>query len=70
MVKNPPANVGDALQKDKAAHTSILSWEIPWTEESCGLQSRGSQIVRHNLETKQQNCCFLLFISKCFIVTD
>ena len=29
-------------------HSSILAWEIPWTEESGGLQSMGSQQVRHN----------------------
>ena len=37
-------------------HSSILAWEIPWTEELGGLQSKGSQTVRHrhNLVTKQQ----------------
>ena len=37
-----------------AAHSSILAWRIPWTEEPGGLQSMGSQRVRHNLATKQQ----------------
>ena len=32
----------------------ILAWEIPWTEEPGGLQSMGSQKVRHSLATKQQ----------------
>ena len=32
-----------------ATHTSILAWEIPWTEESMGLQR-----IRHYLVTKQQ----------------
>ena len=31
--------------------TSILAWEIPWTEEPEGLQSMGSQKVRHNCVT-------------------
>ena len=31
-----------------ATHSSILDWRIPWTEESGGLQSMGSQGVRHN----------------------
>ena len=31
-----------------ATHSSILAWRIPWTEESCGLQSMGLQRVRHN----------------------
>ena len=30
-----------------ATHSSILAWEIPWTEEPDGLQSMGSQRVRH-----------------------
>ena len=37
-----------------AAHSSILAWEILWTEEAGGLQSMGSQRVRHDLVTKQQ----------------
>ena len=50
MVKNPPAiqetqvqSLGreDALEKEMATHSSILAWEIPWTEESGGLQSMG-----------------------------
>ena len=32
----------DPLQKEMATHSSILAWEIPWTEESGGLQSMGS----------------------------
>ena len=37
-----------------ATHLSILAWEIPWTEEFDGLQSMGSQRVRHDWATKQQ----------------
>ena len=36
-------------------HSSILAWEIPWTEKPGRLHSMGSQRVRHDLETKQQN---------------
>ena len=36
-----------------ATHSSILAWEIPWTEEPGGLQSMGSQRVRQDLATKQ-----------------
>ena len=58
MVKNLPANGVDAgsrqmqvrslgqenpLQKEMVTHSSILTWEIPWTEEPGGLQSMGSQ---------------------------
>ena len=33
----------DPLKKEMATHSSILAWEIPWTEEPDGLQSMGSQ---------------------------
>ena len=36
-----------------ATHSRILVWEIPWTEEPGGLQSMGSQKVRHDLAAKQ-----------------
>ena len=51
MVKNLPAmqktwiqSLGqeDPLEKEMAAHSSILAWRIPWTEEPCGLQSMRS----------------------------
>ena len=57
MVKNLPAmketgvqSLGqeDTLEKGMATHSSILAWRIPWTEKPGGLQSMGSQIVRHN----------------------
>ena len=31
------------LEQEMATHSSILAWEIPWTEEPVGLQSMGSQ---------------------------
>ena len=31
----------DSLEKEMAAHSSILGWRIPWTEEPGGLQSMG-----------------------------
>ena len=34
-----------------AAHSSTLTWKIPWTEEPGRLQSMGSQRVRHDRET-------------------
>ena len=45
LVKNPPAMQGweDTLEKEMAAHSSILAWEIPCTEEPGGLQSKVSQ---------------------------
>ena len=41
----------DPLEKGMAAHSSILAWRIPWTEEPGGLQSRGSQRVGHDWVT-------------------
>ena len=61
MVKNLPANEGDASsipesgrspEKEMATHSSILAWEIPWLEDPGGLQSMGSQKVRHHLVIK------------------
>ena len=52
MVKNLPAmwktqvrylGWEDTLEKEMVTHSSILVWKIPWTEESGGLQSMGSQ---------------------------
>ena len=37
----------DPLEKGMVTHSSILTWRIPWTEEPDGLQSMGSQRVRH-----------------------
>ena len=36
------------LEKEMATHSSIVAWIIPWTEEPGGLQSMGSQRVRHD----------------------
>ena len=63
-VNNPPAmqvmqvhSLGweDPLEKEMATHSSVLAWEIPWTEEPGGLQSMGSQRVGHDLVTKQHD---------------
>ena len=43
----------DPLEKEMATHSRILAWEILWTEEPGGLQSLGSQRVRYDLATKQ-----------------
>ena len=57
MAKNPPAmqetlvqSLGQKVpwEKGMATHSSVLAWRIPWTEEPGGLQSMGSQRVRHN----------------------
>ena len=55
VVENPPANAGDAgtilwlgrcSGEEMTTHSSILAWEIPWTEEPDWLQSMGSQKSR------------------------
>ena len=38
----------DPLEKGMAAHSSVLAWRIPWTEEPDGLQSMGAQGVGHH----------------------
>ena len=44
----------DPLEKEMAAHPSILAWKFPWMEEPDGLQSMGSQKNWRQLVTKQQ----------------
>ena len=41
------------LEKEMTTYSSILTSEIPWTEEPVRLQSMGSQRVRHNFVTKK-----------------
>ena len=62
-IKNPPAmqetlvlSLGqeDSLEKAMVTHSSILAWRITWTEEPGVLQSMGSQRLRHDLATEQQ----------------
>ena len=50
MQETPVRSLGweDPLKKLMAAHSNILDWRVPWTEEPVGLQSRGSQRVGHN----------------------
>ena len=38
----------DPLENERATHSSILAWKIPWSEEPGGLQSMGSQRVGYN----------------------
>ena len=38
----------DVLDEEMATHSSILAWEIPWTEKLGGLQSMGLQKVGHD----------------------
>ena len=66
MVKNPPVmqetwvqflGWEDPLEREMATHSSILTWEIPWTEETGGGGGGGATVhgvtrVEHNLVTK------------------
>ena len=64
VVKNLPASAEtqemqvpalgqkDPLDKEMATHSSILTWEIPWTEEPGRLQSMGLRRVRHDWATE------------------
>ena len=53
MIRDPTANAGDtqslvqedSLEKAMATCSSVLAWEIPWTEEPGGLQSMGSDTI-------------------------
>ena len=44
----------DPLEQEIAIHSSILAWEIPWTEEPGGLWSMELKRIRHDLAIKQQ----------------
>ena len=53
----------DPVKEEMATHSSILAWEILWTEEPGGLQSLGVT-VGHNLVTKQQQQYFTMHMYK------
>ena len=44
--------VEDLLAEEMATHSSLLAWDIPWTEDPGGLQSTGSQRVGQDRATK------------------
>ena len=62
VIKNLPAkqetwfqSLGwvDPLEEGMATHSTILAWKNPCTEDPGGLESMGSERVRHNLATEQ-----------------
>ena len=66
VVKTLLANAGDPglilggedpLKKEMATHSSTLTWEIPRTKESGGLQSMGSQGLGHDSATEHAQPC-------------
>ena len=54
----PSLGQEDPLEKGMATHSSILAWRILWTEEPGGLQSMGSQRVRHDWATNTLTSLF------------
>ena len=67
MVKNLPAmretqvqSLGqeDPLEKEMETHSNFLAWEIPWTEDPSGVQSKGSQ----KSDTTEQLTLSLIYI--------
>ena len=54
----------DSLEKRMAAHSRIIAWRIPWTEEPGGLQSMGLQRVRHGRATNTLSMPWLSNILK------
>ena len=80
VVKNPPAKAGDAGDdpwfrspsredplKEKATHSSILAWEIPWTEEpgelrSTGLQSNTAELLSTHTQSLLYNQLHIMYV--------
>ena len=60
----------DPLEKEMAAHSSILAWRIPWTEEPGGLQSMGSQRVGHDWVTKTTDNGVCVECISCSVLSD
>ena len=58
----------DPVEKEMATCFSILTWKIPWTEEPGGLQSIGSQKVRHDWATSLSFSMFLINRLKLFSI--
>ena len=56
----------DPLVKQMATHSSILAWEISWTEEPGGQQSMGSQESNTTEETAHEG----LLLSICFLAAS
>ena len=69
-VKNLPANAEerwvrslggeDPLEKEMATYSSVLAWEIPWTERPGGLPSTGLQRVGRDLNNSSSTCFTML----------
>ena len=53
----------DRLEQEVESHSSVLAWEIPWTEEPGSIQSMRSQSVRHDWTTKPEDCTYVFLLS-------
>ena len=51
-----PLHWEDPLEEETATHSSILIWEIPWTEEPGGLQSTGVAKSQRRLNERARAC--------------
>ena len=68
----------DPLEKGMASHSRSVAWRMPWTEEPGGLQSVGSQRVRHAEHNVQsiitlsflETCTYLFIIYVCFFCSQ
>ena len=65
----------DPLEEGMATHSSILAWRSPWTEKPGGLQSLGSQRVRHDLARTNKaimnilvHVSMLMFLKNTFLI--
>ena len=79
VVKNPPVNAGDAgnmgsipglgnlLEEEMATHSTILTWEIPWTEDPGRLEPMWLQRVRHNWATEQKHTSIYIFMGDIYV---
>ena len=56
VVKNPPANAGDTglIPGSGRSHSSILAWEVPWSEEPGGLVHGVARVWYNSFLTEQQ----------------
>ena len=79
MAKNLPAmqeiwarflGQEDPLEEETAPHSSILAWRIPWTEDPGGLQSMGSQRVRHFMEYNLYAIQYTCFTCTVWVLTN
>ena len=58
------------LEEEVVTHSSILAWEIPWTQKPGGLRSMGSQRVEHDLTTKQRQQSPCTYIRLYLIISE